>query len=44
MDRIVVNFDIPSITQMWTTFQCNTKNGTFTIGKLSNFLAIADYF
>jgi hypothetical protein len=43
MDRIVVNFDISSITQMWTTLTCNSKNGTFTVAKLSNFLAIADY-
>jgi hypothetical protein len=43
MDNLVVNFNINSITQTWSTLTCNTTSGGFILGSENNFLTVSDF-
>lgn len=43
MDNLVVNFDINSITQTWSTLTCDATSGIFILGNESSFLSVSDF-
>jgi hypothetical protein len=43
MDKLVINFDISSITQTWSTLSCNSTGGNFALGAENNFLTVSDF-
>lgn len=42
MDNFVINFDVNSITETWSTLYCSSNN-TFALGNENNFLTVSDF-